>query len=141
MSSNELSAKLAAKGFDESTVQNTIAYLIEKKWYNEHAAARELAETKVRSALVGPYYLRQFLYRKQFSMDMIDQIVDAAYRKHPEQELAQQNVQKKLPYFLRKYRDDTEKQFKIKMALKQYLARRGFSQHICDGVADDAAIA
>ena len=134
LSRNELYKKLQAKGFDAADIETAISYLIDKKWYSEQKAARELTESKVRSAKVGPAYISRYLFGKRFEASIIEQTVDALFERYSEKELAFDNARKKVPNLQKKYSNDPAKTVKIRNALYQYLARRGFSSSICEDV-------
>lgn len=134
MSRAELQEKLKSKGFDECAIRNTIAYLIEKNWYSEEKAARELTEAKMRHAHVGPEHISRFLHGKRFDPQVIEQTVDNLFNRYSEKELALDNARKKLSNLRKKYSNDQAKTGKIGMALRQFLAQRGFSESICEDV-------
>ncbi len=140
ISRNELYRKLQDKGFDSNDIETAISYLIEKKWYSEQKAARELTESKVRSAKVGPAYISRYLYGKRFEASIIEQTVDSLFERYSEKDLALDNALKKVPNLQKKYSNDPAKTVKIRNALYQYLARRGFSGSISEDVIQTVMI-
>ncbi len=77
--SAELRAKLVARGFEEATVEDTIAGLIREDLVDDYAAGIELVETRLRRKALGPARLRADLARKGLDRDLADRVLEVAY--------------------------------------------------------------
>ncbi len=135
VSKRELNDYLKKKQFDSAVIDEAVSYLINKNWFNEARCATELCESKLRRTPAGPRFLRQFLKGKQFSQQVIDETVTRLYTRYSEQGLAQKNAKIKLKSLQRKFQFNN--QDKIKYTLKNFLVRRGFSEHIIESIIDD----
>lgn len=83
--STELTAKLAARGFDDSAVEETIARLVDDGILDDYQAGLEFVDTRLRRKPIGPARLRADLARRGLDRDLVERVVDEAY---PEDEEA-----------------------------------------------------
>lgn len=77
--STELAAKLAARGFDETAVEETIARLVDEGILDDHAAGLEFVETRLRRKPLGPARLRADLARRGLDRELVERVVDESY--------------------------------------------------------------
>jgi len=133
----EIKEFLLKKGFAHQIIDETIDYLILKKWYNETKSAIELAEGKARKGFYGPEYITKFLSDKQYPQEIAREAVSSVFKDDEyEYFLAGKTANEKFRRLKRKFIEMNENRYKIRSTLVNHLMSRGFSEKICEDVAD-----
>ena len=118
----ELSDRLTGKGHGPKTVSRVIDRLMELDMLDDSAFSIEFAAARVRSKGYGPGRIRNDLFKKGISPELIVKALDKAYHDVSPEELARA-AGRKISDRLRRIDDP----FKRRHRLTSYLARRGFS--------------
>lgn len=93
----ELRGRLLEKVWtNEEIVDAVIAKLTEYEYLDDERFARDTAAAKLRQKPQGRRRLEQAMSRKQLDRETVAAAVDAAYEKHPESELIDLAIEKRL---------------------------------------------
>lgn len=93
----ELRGRLLEKVWtNEEIVDAVIAKLTEYEYLDDERFARDTAASKLRQKPQGRRLLEQAMSRKQLDRETVAAAVDAAFEKHPESELIDQAIEKRL---------------------------------------------
>ena len=123
-SARETAEHLKKKGCDEILVQETLRYLTEAKYLDDHRFAEHWARTRAENKQFGTFRLRQELLGKGITESIIEQTLDTLFASIKEIDLARAVVEKKLPSM-----QDLDPE-KRKRRLVGLLQRKGFSTDI-----------
>lgn len=105
---------------DETIVDGVIEKLKEYKYLDDAQFSADLAAAKLRQKPQGKRKLRQSLSRKQLSKENIENAIDSAFEKMPEDELIDQAIERRLRLKGKpETREDTKKFY-------DHLLRQGF---------------
>lgn len=118
----ELRTRLLEKPWtNEEIVDSVIEKLKEYEYLDDEQYAHDLALSKLRQKPQGQRKLKYSLSQKKLSKENIDNAITAAYEKHPETELIDIAIEKRLRLKGRpETRDETKKFY-------DHLLRQGFS--------------
>lgn len=93
----ELRGRLLEKVWtNEEIVDAVIAKLMEYEYLDDERFARDTAAAKLRQKPQGRRRLEQAMSRKQLDRETVAAAVDAAFEKHPESELIDLAIEKRL---------------------------------------------
>ena len=107
------------KGYDEEIIQETISYLKEQKLVDDRRFAEGFVKDKINFNKLGKYRLKNELYNKGISGDIIDEVLSENC--DDELERAMELGRKKLP----SYKNDDKNA--IYRKLGGFLQRKGYS--------------
>ncbi|MBX3296906.1 MAG: RecX family transcriptional regulator [Acidobacteria bacterium] len=117
----ELRGRLLEKVWtNEEIVDAVIAKLKEYEYLDDERFARDTAASKLRQKPQGRRLLEQAMSRKQLDRETVAAAVDAAFEKHPESELIDQAIEKRLRL---KGRPESREELK---KFYDHLMRQGF---------------
>lgn len=117
----ELRGRLLEKVWtNEEIVDAVIAKLMEYEYLDDERFARDAAAAKLRQKPQGRRRLEQAMSRKQLDRETVASAIDAAYEKHPESELIDLAIAKRLRI---KGRPETREDLK---KFYDHLMRQGF---------------
>ncbi len=117
----ELRGRLLEKVWtNEEIVDAVIAKLTEYEYLDDERFARDTAASKLRQKPQGRRLLEQAMSRKQLDRETVAAAVDAAFEKHPESELIDQAIEKRLRL---KGRPESREELK---KFYDHLMRQGF---------------
>ncbi len=117
----ELRGRLLEKFWtNEEIVDGVIAKLMEYEYLDDERFARDTAAAKLRQKPQGRRRLEQAMSRKQLDRETVAAAVDAAFEKHPESELIDLAIEKRLRI---KGRPETREELK---KFYDHLMRQGF---------------
>ena len=120
-STREIAKKLKEKGFQEQVIEVVIRDLEKYGYLNDPEFARVYSESCLRTKPLGPRLLREKLYKKGLTRELIEATVERFYQEHEEAELAGGLLAKRRRAYVGL---DPRTSWKRKA---DYLARRGFS--------------
>jgi len=132
----EITDNLVKKGFEPCVIEKTLEYLIYNNWYDETKSAIELAGSKIRKGCFGPQYISKLLFEKKYPDEIISKTISCVFNGNVEYELAEKTATEKFRRLKRKFVDLGENRDKIKSILINYLACRGFTENVCESIAD-----
>ncbi|HCA58382.1 MAG TPA: hypothetical protein DEP46_10395 [Blastocatellia bacterium] len=93
----ELRGRLLEKVWtNEEIVDGVIAKLMEYEYLDDERFARDAAAAKLRQKPQGRRRLEQAMSRKQLDRETLTAAIDAAFEKHPESELIDLAIEKRL---------------------------------------------
>ena len=115
----EIRNKMLLKGYDEEIIQETISYLKEQKLIDDRRFAEGFVKDKINFNKLGKYRLKNELYNKGISGDIIDEVLSENC--DDELERAMELGRKKLP----SYKNDDKNA--IYRKLGGFLQRKGYS--------------
>lgn len=115
----EIRDKMLLKGYDEEIIQETISYLKEQKLIDDRRFAEGFVKDKINFNKLGKYRLKNELYNKGISGDIIDEVLSENC--DDELERAMELGRKKLP----SYKNDDKNA--IYRKLGGFLQRKGYS--------------
>jgi regulatory protein len=115
----EIRNKMLLKGYDEEIIQETISYLKEQKLVDDRRFAEGFVKDKINFNKLGKYRLKNELYNKGISGDIIDEVLSENC--DDELERAMELGRKKLP----SYKNDDKNA--IYRKLGGFLQRKGYS--------------
>lgn len=117
----ELRGRLLEKVWtNEDIVDAVIAKLMEYEYLDDERFARDTAAAKLRQKPQGRRRLELAMSRKQLDRETVAAAVDAAFEKHPESELIDRAIEKRLRI---KGRPETREELK---KFYDHLMRQGF---------------
>jgi len=120
-SEQELVQKMKQKQYDVEVIKNTIAFLKHHQYINDEAFTNDFVKSKLSTQKYGKNRIKQELYQKGISKDLINSTIDEMSNSDQEYETALELSRKKL---LTSYRnDDTQSQYR---KIGGFLQRRGF---------------
>lgn len=125
----ELQVKLSQKGFPDPLIAEVIHEFKEKKFLDDEEFALSFARSRMVKKPMGGRLLRQELWQKGVSKDLIDKAIRDVYSARSEAELARALAEKRLARY-----EDLETRRK-KKRLNDFLLRRGFDWEIAREVA------
>jgi regulatory protein len=115
----ELSQKLAAKGYEKATVEATVAFLLDKKFLDDHAFAK--AWVRYRQARpYGPQRIRLELRQKGINEEFIKESLQEAFGDYAEDDVVLDLARR------RAARYQGIDPVKRRKRVFDFLARRGF---------------
>ena len=123
-SEKEITLHLEKKGHAPSVIQKTLQDLAKLNYINDQRFAMEWGLPRGEGKKFGKQRVRQELFAKGVASHIIETTLNSLYYSHPERDLAQACVSKKLAS-LRGLEPE-----KKPRRLVQYLQRRGFSADI-----------
>ena len=123
-SERELILYLGKKGHAPSVIQKTLQDLAKLNYINDQRFAMEWGRSRIEEKKFGKERVRNELSAKGVANHIIETTLNSLYNSHPERDLAQACVSKKLAS-LRGLEPE-----KKTRRLVQYLQRRGFSADI-----------
>ena len=115
----EIRNKMLLKGYDEKIIQEAISYLKEQKLIDDRRFAEGFVKDKINFNKLGKYRLKNELYNKGISGDIIDEVLSENC--DDELERAMELGRKKLP----SYKNDDKNA--IYRKLGGFLQRKGYS--------------
>lgn len=117
----ELRERLMEKSWTNLEIVNAvIAKLEEYKYLDDRQYATDLASSKLRQKPQGKRKLQQTMSRKKLSRENVDNAIKTAFEKHPENELIDRAIEKRLRLRGKpETREDTKK-------FVDHLMRQGF---------------
>lgn len=130
----ELRERLMEKNWTNlEIVEKVIAKLEEYKYLDDQQYASDLAASKLRQKPQGKRKLQQTMSRKKLSRENVDNAIKSAYEKHPEVELIDRAIEKRLRLKGRpEAREDTKK-------FIDHLMRQGFGFDLIRAKLDEIA--
>ncbi len=81
---------------NEDIVEGVIEKLKEYNYLNDEQFATNFAASKIRQKAVGRRRLEQDLYRKKLDKETIQKAIDNAFEEHPEDEIIERAIEKRL---------------------------------------------
>ena len=120
----ELSQYLSKKEYSPPVIQNTLDYLTEINYVDDHRFALRWGQYKINKNKLGKNRLYFALLGKGVNKETIEAILNTLYEENPEMELAAQCARKKW-ITLKSFEEKKKKRL-----LVQYLKRKGFSSDI-----------
>lgn len=106
---------------DESIVDGVIEKLKEYKYLDDEQFARDLAASKLRQKPQGKRRLQQAMSQKKLDRETVDAAIASAFEKHPEEELIDIAIEKRVRLKGKPETREDEKKF------VDHLMRLGFS--------------
>ncbi len=122
-SESEIRQRLQKKRFNPETIEETLAFLKEKKFINDNYFAQAWIESRIKKPL-GIRRLRQELTVKGIDKEIIESQINEVKKNYPEEEIVAQIAKEKL-----KKIKGIDPQ-KAKKRIYAYLLRRGFSPQV-----------
>ena len=112
------------KGFSPEIVEQTLDELEDQNYLQDERFAVQFGRAQIREKSLGPDRLKEVLFEKKISPDIVEQALRTLYTETPALEVASQALQKKLkqtplPLSIREQK-----------RLSDYLRRRGFEYDI-----------
>lgn len=116
---------------NEEIVDAVLEKLKEYKYLDDEQYARDLALSKLRQKPQGKRRLKQSLSQKKLDKETVEQAIDTAFEKLPEEDLIEQAIEKRVRLKGRpENRDDLKKFY-------DHLLRRGFSFDLIRSKTDE----
>jgi len=127
-SCQEIRDRLRGKSYDEEVVKEVIGRLQKLNFLNDSQFARSWTESRLLNKPMGRRLLEQELRQKGIDKEIIEEVSQAAFDKHKEEDLALALARKRLKSYAKA--DEMTR----KRRLYGYLGRRGFSPDIISQV-------
>ena len=117
----EMRYRLIRKGWEREPVEQIIGELKEKSYLDDREFAAVFARDRVKNKCLGSQSLRNELFKKGVSKEIIEEAEAEIYEAHPPETLIERLLQK------RKISSDTPVTAKEKQRLVAMLRRKGFT--------------
>ena len=120
----EISGKLKNKEYPEKIITELIFWLENNNYINDKLFAEMWAQFRLQNKPIGRYKLNQELRTKGIKQDIIQKVIDKAYKEMDERTLAQNLIKEKMVSSkIKNIKIDPKK-------IYNFLIRRGFSTEI-----------
>lgn len=127
----ELKKRLSEKGYESGAIDNVIQKLEEKKFINDELFAQAFINDKIHSRLLGPIALRRELIPHRLDSELVEKLLQQAYKETPEEELVERLITK------RNIRPGEKISPRDRNRLLAYLQRRGHRWDVIKIVFDN----
>ena len=117
---SEMKRRLKQKSFTNDEINNVINKLIKLDFLNDAMFAKTFINEKIKNKKIGPRALRSELFPHHLSSDLINQLIEKAYKKYDINELISFHLNRK------KINKSIQLNKKELTRLNNYLLRKGF---------------
>ena len=117
---SEMKRRLKQKSFTNDEINNVINKLIKLDFLNDAMFAKTFINEKIKNKKIGPRALRSELFPHHLSSDLINQLIEKAYKKYDINELISYHLNRK------KINKSIQLNKKELTRLNNYLLRKGF---------------
>lgn len=128
-SEQEIILKMREKGYEPESIKATIDFLKKHQYINDEAYASSLVENRTKSKKLGKARIKQELYRKGISKDIIQNTITEQISPEDEYENALGLAEKKL---CTTYKNDDDRSKYQKLGA--FLQRKGFDYEVISKV-------
>lgn len=127
----EIRDRLKGRGYDTRVAEEVIADLQRVGLLNDGEFAREWVRDRLHNRPKGKWVLQQELQRKGIAPELIEQVIEKAFREVDEVELATELLRQRIE----RYR--SLDRIKARRRMTDFLARRGFSWEVIKAAVEN----